>query len=293
MALKTKDSIMKITPFINHPTAPSRIAYDDGFDIIRMFLDRPEPPFDIRELHPYCYAVSKKSGQPKYQTNRKLEIELFQPTRECLELLRDRLCQEVGVDITYVEIGRDVIHPIRSIIEKLESAFLACAHFPYCRDIVMPVEKITWYYARRKPIGHAPVMYADKPSKLNNSRPDKSDPACLHIEWRASGKKPLQSIGISSLDDLINFDFNRHWNDRLKLHDTPSKTKLVKLLAKTLDGKSDATDTAHLKRANAWLRKHSKLDKFVLQNALSVNPEIALKLPLLTWKEWLYTYTDE
>jgi hypothetical protein len=280
-------------PFVHHPIAPSEIAYDDGYDLIRLFLDRPELPFPVSKLQPHCYAVSQISSQPKYQSNRKLGIEIFQPTLKCLEVLREGLGQEVGVDIVYAEIGRDVIHDDQRIIKHLEAAFLECAEIPYFRDLVLPVEKTTWYFSRRKPIGHVLAMYADKPSKLNNSRPNNYDPACLHIEWRTSGKKPLQSIGISSLDDLINFDFDRHWKDRLKLHDIPSRTKLGKLLAMVIGGMTDASATAHLKRANTWLNRHRKLEKFVLQNALTVNPEMAIKLPVMTWLEWLYAYTNE
>lgn len=121
---------MKKRPFTDHPIAPSDIAYEDGYDLIRLFLDRPELPFHVSKLQPHCFSVSRISRQPKYQSNRKLGIEIFQPTLKCLEVLREGLGQEVGVDIVYAEIGRDVTHSDKAVIKHLEAAFLECAEIP-------------------------------------------------------------------------------------------------------------------------------------------------------------------
>lgn len=278
--------------FFTHPSRKPAPTFTqiDGFDRITMHLDRPEPPFPLELLKPHCTNVVAIASQPRYQANRKFLLELFQPTKKCLQVIRKGLGREVCLDITYTEVARDIVPADPDQVSEMLAAFLGCARMPSERDVVLSIAGKTWYYSRERKNGNHLTLYGDKPSKINNAKPEFDAPLCLHVEWRASGKEALSNIGIMALDDLINFDFDGHWDNHLKLYDQPSKTLLGRKLARIEGGKTDASNPAYLKRANAFLGRHSKHDIFILQNALNSMPELARRLKLLTWQEWIDAY---
>ncbi len=301
---------------VKHPKSQPSVHVIDGFDIVTLWLDRPELPMPERRLWPHCSSVDITCYQPKYQANRKLLVRLHQPTAGCLKVLRSGIGREVGVAITSAEIARDVTLWPTSTVPSLQDAFLGSVRVPYQRDPVVE-HKGTWYYGRRtsnakaqeddqeppdlndtstavvehekkgRRQGHVLAVYADKPSKQNNARPDETEPPCLHIEWRASGKAALEHLGIRALDDLLCFDFDRHWDARIRLHSMPTKTALGRLLAKVNCGSEDSSGTAYRKRANRWLANYEINGQFVLHNALQDERALGRKLTRITWNEWL------
>jgi hypothetical protein len=46
---------------------------------------------------------------------------------------------------------------------------------------------------------------------------------CLHLEWRANGLRAVQSAGIKSASDLLEFDHHEFWKKRLLLVDVDSE----------------------------------------------------------------------
>lgn len=301
---------------MNNVKFDSPVNVIDGFDNIWLWMDRPELPFAEQLLWPHCAKVDIKCIQPKFQANRKLLVCLHQPTTACLKVLRSGIGREVGVAITYVEIARDILVKPSHAVPQLRDQFLASARVPYQRDPVME-HKETWYYGRRtskqtgqnqnppatdadgvpaaigedqskgRRKGHVLAAYADNPSKLNNAQPDESALPCLHIEWRASGKAALESVGVRALDDLLRFDFDSHWDAHVLMLTLPSKTALGRLLARINGGSPDSSSVAFLKRANRWLENQSIKGRFVLHNALQHDPELARNLPHLSFREWL------
>ena len=300
---------------MKHVKFNSPVIVVDGFDILCLWMDRPELPFAEQLLLPHCAKGDIKCIQPKFQANRKLLVCLHQPTTACLKVLRAGIGREVGVAITYVEIARDILVRPSFAVSQLQDQFLASARVPYQRDSVVE-HKGTWYYGRRtsknsqeqvpastsaddapatvaeqkekgRRQGHVLAVYADNPSKLNNARPDETAPPCLHIEWRASGKAALEHLGVRALDDLLRFDFDRHWDARLRLHSQPTKTALGRLLAKVNGGSAQSSSTAFLKRANRWIANYEMKGQFVLHNALQHNRELASRLQRLSWNDWL------
>lgn len=268
------------------------ITQMDGFDRLTLWFDRSELPVSKSLLSAHCARIVLQAAQPKYHCNRKLKLSVFQPTAKFLQILLRGVDREVGVEIAYAEVARDIVLSDPHENEYLQAAFLASAQVVRLRQRVV-FSGNTAYYGRRPPQerGHVLVLYADKPSKLNNARPHASAQRCVHVEWRASGKAALAAIGIASLEDVLNFDYDHHWNDCLKLHNLPSKTALGKKLAALCAGKANASEPAYLKRANQWLTKYTLNEQFVLQNALRDMPELARRLKRYTWNEWLDAYT--
>lgn len=277
---------------------PSRIRLQtqapvvtDGFDHLIFWFDRPELPFDINLLEPHCTRFAVHAYQPDFQANRKLTLSLFQPTLKCLMLLREGIGREMVVDVTYAEIARDIVVGNAAAAASLLDAFLACVGIPYQRHPFAPYQDTdTWYCGPPTKKGSVVALYVDCPSKINNARPFVDDEPDFHLEWRAFGKDALAQVGIGSLDDLIMFDHDSHWAERISLHDIPSKTELGRNLAKCMGGKTNASSPAYLKRGNKWIEDHSVEGKFVLHNALKSIPKMDSSLPIISWNQWLQDY---
>ena len=261
---------------------PSRIrlqtqasSVTDGFDHLILWFDRSELPFNIDLLKPHCGKPTSTKRQPKFHANRKLSLSLFQPTLKCLILLRELIGREMVVDVTYAEVARDILVKNATAATSLMEAFLASVFVPYSHHTFNRYQDTgTWYCGPLTKKGSVVAAYPDRPSKINNARPfDDNDPD-FHFEWRASGKDALAQIGIGSIDDLIMFDHDRHWAERITLYDIKNKTELGRKLSKCMGGKANASNPAYLKRGNKWIDDHTEDGKFVLHNALKSTPDL-------------------
>jgi hypothetical protein len=70
------------------------------------------------------------------------------------------------------------------------------------------VKRVTRYTAGRHATSNL-VGYADQPSRITGEL------YCVHIEFRVNRVRSLQRVGISSANDLIDFDHYRFWKPRL------------------------------------------------------------------------------
>lgn len=260
----------------------------DGLDHLIVWFDRSELPFDIDLLKPHCREPKVTRRQPEFHANRKLSLSLFQPTLECLILLRELIGREMVVDVTYAEVARDILVRDSTSATRLMDAFLAAVFIPYSHHtFTCYQDKDTWYCGPPTKKGSRVVLYPDRPSKINNARPSDDDDPDFHFEWRSSGKDALAQIGIASIDDLIMFDHDRHWAERIRLYDITNKTELGRKLAKCMGGKANASNPAYLKRGNKWIDDHTEDGKFVLHNALKSTPDLQSLLTTISWNQWL------
>ena len=76
-----------------------------------------------------------------------------------------------------------------------------------------PGSKATRYDSVARKPGHHTDFYKDKVSRISG------EANCLHLEWKANGRRAVQGIGIESGNDLVSFDHHRFWNRRLLLLD--------------------------------------------------------------------------
>jgi hypothetical protein len=134
------------------PPSRTRLQTDvpivtDGFDHLRFWFDRSELPFDIDLLKPHCGSVPiVTERQPKFHANRKLLLSLFQPTQNCLILLRELVGREMVVDVTYAEVARDILVRNATAATSLMDAFLAAVFIPYSHHTFRRYQdKGTWY----------------------------------------------------------------------------------------------------------------------------------------------------
>lgn len=272
---------------------PSRIRFQtqvptvtDGFDHLTFWFDRSKLPFDTDLLKPHCGDLNRIERQPKFHANRKLSLSLFQPTQNCLILLRELVGREMVVDVTYAEVARDILVRNSTAATRLMDAFLAAVFIPYSHHTFTRYQD-TWYGGPPTKKGSRVALYPDRPSKINNARPSDDDDPDFHFEWRASGKDALAQIGIASIDDLIMFDHDRFWAERIRLYDITNKTGLGRKLAMCMGGKANASNPAYLKRGNKWIDDHTEDGKFVLHNALKSTPDLQSLLTTISWNQWL------
>lgn len=276
-----------------------------GFDRVTVWLDRPELPVPEQRLKGHCTALVISLRQMPYNPRWKLKVEIFQPTLKCLRRLAQGLGHDVNALITYLEIACDIPASDKKQALKWRNYFLAEARVKYQRQVVIG-HLTNWYYGRRcnyagheKPEsmsgdktrhgdkrGSVLVVYADRPSKLNNSQPKETDAPCCHIECRASGSTALSRIGIVSIADLIDFDHGKFWTEYVRLYRPLKPTKVGRILAKLSGTDPNVSGTALHKRGTNWKTKHSINGKFVLHNALLETPKLRKQLETVPFIDW-------
>lgn len=289
-----KPSIPTIRQALRWAYAPCFIF---GYDRIELWLDRAELPIALASLKPHCTKVTPHLEQMTQNARWKLKLVILQPTIQFLEILYAALGHDVGHQLSYVELACDTRANNTRHALLMRNALLAALSVPHQRGCVLRV-KTTWYYGRRESRGvkrgHVFVMYADRPSKLNNAQPASDATPCLHMEWRATGKAALQNLGLATLADLIAFEHHVFWSQRLRIHELPAKADLGRLLQSTHGKATTVGDAALRKRARAWLREHSINGKFVLHNALRDTRNLKRQLhqqDLWPWMAAMYKAT--
>jgi hypothetical protein len=299
MKIRTKDIADKLRRVV----PDGAVIY--AFDRVTVWLDRPELPVPDQRLKSQCTALVVSLRQMRYNPRWKLKVDIFQPTIECLRRLAQALEQDVGALITYIEIACDIPTSGKKQALKWRNHFLAEARVKYQRQVV--IRHLTnWYYGRRnyyagheKPEsmsgdkarhgdkrGSMLVVYADRPSKLNNSQPKETDTPSCHIECRSSGSNALSRIGIASLLDLIDFDHSKFWTEYVRLYRPLKPTNVGRILAKLSGADPNVSGTALHKRGTNWKTKHSINGKFVLHNALLETPNLRKQLETVPFIDW-------
>lgn len=276
------------------PHWKNTLIIEHGFDRLEIWLDRSEYPGQLDALKAHCRKVKHVVGEMPYNLRWKSQLEIFQPTTECLQELNRALGGTVNAQIAYAEPAIDLIPRSSNITKRLEKTFLESAVPKYLRNPTILVEGTTWYFERPtddkgQRSERVLVAYADRPSKLNNRRHWKNGLPCLHIEMRLSGAPALQRVGIVSINDLIRFPHSSFWKSRIELYQLPSKTQLGQLVGK-IEGKDrDVGDRALVKRATQWMQKHTVAEsgQFVLYNALRGFDRRALNSHRVSFKQWL------
>jgi hypothetical protein len=271
-----------------------------GFDRVTFWLEITELPISKATLEKHCGEVKVTLMQMPYNAKWKLEIEVFQPTLRCLQLLENALGHGVAVLVTYVEVAFDLPSASAKQARARRNSFLASAKMLYERNPVRLSKHGTTFYfgprfrwngkkwVRRNCVL---VIYADRPSKLLNARPSYEELPCTHTECRVSGSDAIAEIGIVSLADLIAFDHVAFWEKSIRLYELPERKILGYRLAEAKGKSRNVTDAAFRKRAAKWLKSVSIPDdfgsNFIMHNAMRKDPEICKYFKQLSFAEWL------
>lgn len=208
----------KIKNVTDDDLAANKTKVIHGFDKITIWLDHSEFPGSLDLIKNHCTDIKYYLEQMPYQALWKFRIELFQPTKNGLKQLAKVLGNNISVMVAYVEIAADF--PAESDEQAIlwRDAFLGSARMKYGGQAVMLEEHGNiWYFGRRAndngtKRGRVLAVYADRPSKLLNApEPANGTPPCLHVELRATGSSVISGLGISTIQDLIEFKHKRFW----------------------------------------------------------------------------------
>jgi len=178
------------------------------------FLDKvtvrmPAPPTaaEFACLRANSKDVRIRSGRLISNSNATLALSIVAPNAIALETL----ASQRGAFANYVEVAADVI----CTTEDEASALLwrVAAHFvhPRHRHHQMVWQPDGFYTGQRRP-GRRFVVYIGRPSKITGHA------HCLHVEGRHHGSVAVRQIGVHSVRDLINFDFDQYWAKHLQLY---------------------------------------------------------------------------
>ena len=259
-----------------------------GVDRIKTWLNHPELPIKPSRLKRHCTDVKVTLGQMPYNANWKLQVELFQPTIKCLELLKAGIGSDVRILINYAEIACDIPATSKKQAKWGQKQFIGSAKMLYQRQNVIRYEGTDYFGRRESKRGNVLAVYADRPSKINNAKPAANAKPCLHIECRVRGSTALANHGVVSLQDLILFDHESFWDKNIRIYQLPNLTNLGRLLGKINGSNSDISSTALRKRATKWMNDFRNDDgDFVMHNALLATPKLVSQLNVLPFNEWL------
>lgn len=295
---KMKPKLNKITEVLRLESTQPEIIY--GFDRITLWLDIPQLPVSEAKLKEHCANVKVTVMQMPHNARWKLKLALFQPTQQCLRLLKKALGHDIAVLVSYVEIAFDVPASSANKARLIRNFFLSSAKMPYQRDPVRLDERgnIFYFGQRSKKEGekwvrsaHVLATYSDQPSKLLNAQPKDGWTPCAHIEHRASGSAAIADIGIVAIDDLIGFDHATFWKGHVQLYQWPLQKVIGYQLANIAGANLNVSDVAFRKRAANWESDHSIEDafgsNFILANALLDAPDLCKAFKKISFSKWL------
>lgn len=261
-----------------------------GYDRVRVWFDVPDVPISLRPIRRLCNKAKVTYGQMYMNAMWCCKLELHQPSLECLQLLAKHLRNGTSTHINYVEIAQDVLADNPYDASRWNANFLKAARMRYQHKMVLQseegMEKGAHYFGRRAD-PNTLAVYHDNPSKLNVKAVMGNANPCLHIEWRASRSAALQSLGLVSVEDLINFDHAAFWASRLHFYRMPRRGELGRVLAQICGGRTEVSAAALRKRANNWTAEHSDSHgNFILHNALLGDPNVASCFERITIDDW-------
>ena len=141
-------------------------------------------------------------------------ITLQQPTNATFDILNRIIEGSARPVPNRFQVALDLLTENREKAERLHFLILRYFYKPWHRE-VHEIRRI------RKPGGHTDYMgfkecrspwsmYSGRPSKISGG------PAC-HIEWRFQGVDVLRELGITTLEDLKDYDYFRFLERRLRL----------------------------------------------------------------------------
>lgn len=256
-----------------------------GYDKVILGLDHAEVRGLDAAIRPHC---RKFVLMPELMSNNPLWksiLEIYQPSNDLFPALLSCLGATCRAIPTYAELAWDVICPDARQATDVQNWRLAHLHLLNNRQTVKRY-KTVWYYGRRAMPGQGKrgrvlAMYADKPCKL---RGVEDGEYCAHMELRLTGSVALQDIGVFSVGDLAALDHLGRWRGAVRFLKLPDKkTDLGRILHN--QPQKEISRTALVNKANKFPDEYKTKGRFVLENAVLDNKQLAQKLELIPFDE--------
>lgn len=203
------------------------------FDKVQAWLKFPASRQELKILGQHCgpgglYFDNKRA---RFDRNYRQRIEIKQPSLEALQWLAERdgvLVNRIEVTLDYIfdlPAARDDaqeflnFHLIRRWHSKKQRVRLyrgsqeRGSRGKRGVEQVHEIERATTRYDAGRWSKNGIALYTERHSRVTGEL------YCLHLEWRANGARAVQSAGIKSASDLLEFDHHAFWKKRLLLVD--------------------------------------------------------------------------
>ena len=175
-------------------------------DAIQIWLKHPLPRKDLTWLRSKCGSIHVHDQPARFDWSYQQRLQLRQPTHAALqslstlnELYLNRV--ELSLDWTFAnEPERDAAYQ------------LVCLHHvkKWHGQQHIGFKKLTRYTG---PPGARNLMalYPDKACRITG------EVFCVHLDWRIKGPGAVRAAGVSSLHDLLDFNYRQFWEGKLLL----------------------------------------------------------------------------
>ncbi len=256
-----------------------------GYDKVILALDHAEVRGLRDAIQPHCRKFELIPELMPSNPVWKSKLEIYQPSNDLFPALLSCLGATCRAMPTYAELAWDVICPDAGQASALQDWRLAHLHLLNNRQSVVRY-KTVWYYGRRSIPGQGKrgrvlAMYADKPCKLRGVKDGK---ACAHMELRLTGSVALQDIGVFSVADLAALDHIGLWWGVVNFLKVPEKKTELGRILHNQPGTA-ISGTALVNKANKFLGRYITEGRFVLENAIRDNKQLAQELKLIPFAE--------
>lgn len=183
-------------------------------DRAQLWVKQPLSKGDLDDLRALAGKKLRIWSRPMpYMPSLKQRFTLFQPSRDLLQHLRPH-----EPYINAVEIALDWVYPDEL---RKDRAF----EFT-CQGVVKSHHReqgIRWFngitrYSGPRGAPNVMAIYGDKHSKVTG------EVDCVHLDWRISRRGAIERANLDTIDKLLNLDFRKFWDQRLKLLQVDGET---------------------------------------------------------------------
>jgi hypothetical protein len=187
----------------------STIAYPD---CIKLWAPEPLPEQRLQWLDQQCGGLTPWIGRKRWQRPGQRPywqwLKLTQPTDAALADLAN--IRHVLVNYVEEALDHNFASGSEQDIDNNNSLLNAHLYKRWHRDSqgIRFVKGKTRYTGGRRAATNL-VTYADLPSRST------ADDLCMHVEWRMAGVQALQRAGIHEVQDLLDLNRRRFWQERL------------------------------------------------------------------------------
>lgn len=278
---------------------PIQLFYD-AFDRIELRLDNHPGNEAMARLGTLNDAdLTKATLTPvdaRYLPRWPYELTLRQPSRRALCMLKKLLGDTIAAEPMYLEVARDFPVDREREARRLLIYLIRTTTLRSYRGKVHMFKHGAYFGKRKRELSL--VAYADRLSKLKTAA---RGLLCLHAELRFKGAPAVRDAGVYSLQDLIDFDFDACWAERVRHWDLGNRAKLGARMAP-----ADPAFRAHaesLQRRVSRALKHEKYQTsrkaddpgvpglprhtFALQTLVREHPRTVRAMRRLTVEEWI------
>ncbi|MDH4227036.1 MAG: hypothetical protein OEV59_04695 [Deltaproteobacteria bacterium] len=248
-------------------------------DKVVVWFKQYNSKIDKEELEKFCTKAITRKGLMHYYNKQKkrwlfnskwsYRIILLQPKPELFVYLKQNTTQ--AYLISHFEEALDYITPdfesALTVHDFLQTFLVKKWHGKqelHCLINHKNKNKTTYFAKRGTPVNF--VIYSGRNSKIRKNQP------CCHLEIRFFGSSAVKNrLGITSFDDIINFNHYNFWKKYIRLYRISNITKLGKIFTKNKS-----------KKTKARLRRKPKLKK---------HGHITINIDLLNARSVLHTAT--